>query len=96
MRSYSAEERETHITTSDDGRTWKVYTLMPTVITKLSKVGVEPYLVDPDGAHWYKDLKFNQVSFRSGKEREMSEEQKQAASVRYKRMHEEKKKGEIE
>jgi hypothetical protein len=93
--SYTAEERETHITTSDDGRTWKVYTLMPTIITKLSKVDAKPYRIDPDGGHWYKDLKFNQVSFRSGKEREMSEEQKLAASDRFKRMHEAKKKGEI-
>lgn len=83
--SYTSEERETHITSSDDGRLWKVYTLMPTIISKLKKVGAVPYKIDPDGAHHYRDLEFNQVSFRSGKKRVMSEENRIKASERAKK-----------
>ncbi|MFE6075679.1 hypothetical protein ACFVQB_14500 [Paenibacillus sp. NPDC057886] len=79
------------ITSNDETKLWDVFTLQQTIITKLRKVGAEPYKVDSDGAHYYKDLKFSQVSFRSGKERVMSEEQRQAASERFKKMHEEKK-----
>ncbi|MWV44879.1 hypothetical protein GRF59_14755 [Paenibacillus sp. HJL G12] len=80
-----AEERETLIRSDDDCKTWTVYTMQPTIITKLRKVGAEPYKVGAEGGHYYKDLKFNQVSFRSGKEREMTEEQRQAASERAKK-----------
>lgn len=86
-----AEERETVIRSDDECKSWTVYTLQQKVITKLRKVGAEPYKVDPDGGHHYKDLKFNQVSFRSGKERVMTEEQRQAASEKFKKMHKEKK-----
>ena len=68
-----AEERETVIRSDDECKTWTVYTLQQTVITKLRKVGAEPYMVDPDGGHHYRDLKFNQVSFRNGKERNVTE-----------------------
>lgn len=87
----SAEERETIIRSDDDTKTWTVYTLQQKVINKLKKVGVEPYKIDDDGAHYYKDLKFNQVSFRSGKERVVSEKQRQAARERFKKMHQENK-----
>jgi hypothetical protein len=90
--SYSAPERETIIRSDDEYKRWTVYTLQQTIITKLKKSGAEPYQVDEDGAHHYKDLNFNQVSFRSGKKREMSEEKRQAASDRFKKMHEDKNK----
>ncbi|WP_431785863.1 hypothetical protein [Paenibacillus lactis] len=80
-----AEERETVIRSDDECKTWTVYTMQQTIITKLRKAGVEPYKVDPAGAHYYKDLKFNQVSFRSGKERVMTEEQRQKLSERAKK-----------
>lgn len=80
-----AEERETVIRSDDECKTWTVYTMQPTVITKLRKAGAEPYKVDAEGAHYYKDLKFNQVSFRSGKEREMSEQRRQELSERAKK-----------
>ncbi|QWU14313.1 hypothetical protein SAMN04487895_101616 [Paenibacillus sophorae] len=92
----TAEERETIIRSDDDCKTWSVYTLQQTIITKLRKVGAEAYKVDSDGGHYYKDLKFNQVSFRTGKERNMSDEQKQAASERFKEMHKNKNKKESE
>lgn len=77
-----AEERETVIRSDDECKTWTVYTMQQTVITKLRKAGIEPYKIDPDGAHYYKDLKWNQVSFR--KEHTMTEEQRQKASERAK------------
>ncbi|MNH75636.1 hypothetical protein D3C73_278860 [compost metagenome] len=90
-----AEERETVIRSDDDCKTWTVYTLQQKVITKLKKVGAEPYKVEEDGAHYYKDLKFNQVSFRNGKERAISEEQRQAASKRFSKMHQENKNNKV-
>lgn len=91
--SFTAIERETVIHCDDETKTWEIYTLQPTIITKLKKAGIEPYKVDKDGGHFYKDLNFNQVSFRSGKKREVSEEQRRKAAERLRRARE--KKGDI-
>lgn len=93
--SYSPAERESTLQCDDESGIWIVSTYQTKVITKLRKVNVEPIEILSDGQHKY-ELDFNQVSFRSGKKREMSVEQKKAASERFKKMHEDKKKGEIE
>ncbi|MFD0587688.1 hypothetical protein ACFQZE_06710 [Paenibacillus sp. GCM10027627] len=85
--SYTSTERETVIRQDDETKLWTIYTLQPTIITKLLKVGIKPFRIDDDGSHWYKDLKFNQVSFRTGNKREMSEEQKEKAAERMRNLH---------
>lgn len=88
--SYSAAERETTLQTDDESGKWIVDTYQSKIQTKLRKVGIEPIFVGEDGRHKY-ELDFSQVSFRSGKKRVMSEEQKKRNSDRLKKMHEEKK-----
>lgn len=89
--SYTAIERETVIRCDDEGKLWEIYTLMPTVITKLKKAGIEPIQIDEDGAHHFRDVPFGQVSFRQeSKGREMSEEQRQAAAERLRKAREKK------
>lgn len=93
--SYSAAERETTLQTDDESGKWIIDTYQSKVQTKLRKVGVEPVFVGEDGRHKY-EIDFNQVSFRSGKKREMSEENRIAASERAKKnLHKGMKKDEI-
>jgi len=87
--TYSPEERETTIVCTDAEKEWTVYTLMPSVIRKIKRLGVQPIKVESDGAHYFR-LNFEQISFRSGK-RKISEEQRKKASDRMKRMHEKRK-----
>lgn len=91
--SYTAEERETVINCTDEDNLWNMYTLQSKVITKMKKLGIKPDRIDEDGAHHYNNLKFNQVSFRSGKRRTMSPEQKRAAAERLKKAREANKNG---
>lgn len=88
--SYSAAERETTLQTDDESGKWIVDTYQSKIQTKLRKVGVEPVFIGEDGRHKY-ELDFNQVSFRSGKKREMSEEQKEKAAERMRKLHQNKK-----
>lgn len=84
--SLIANERETAIHCDDESKTWSIYTMQQRVITKLKKAGIEPYKIQEDGAHWYKDIPFNQISFRSGSRgRNMTDEQRQAAAERLKK-----------
>lgn len=75
----SPEERETIILTSDAEKTWDVYTCQKKIMTKLQKIGVEPYdtQYDEEGniisARYTVD--FSQISFR--KKTELTEEQKE-------------------
>lgn len=75
--AYTLVEQETIIRSDNESKLWTIYTHQQKVITKLRKAGVEPWKVDDDGAHHYKDLKFNQVSFRNGKQREYTDEQRE-------------------
>jgi hypothetical protein len=88
---YTPAERETVINCCDETNTWNIYTLQTKVINKLRKLGIEPNKVDQYGAHYYFNLKFNQVSFRSGKERRMTDEQRKAAGERLARNRKNKK-----
>lgn len=90
--SYSAAERESVLQSDDESGIWKLSTYQTKVITKLKKVNVEPVEILSDGQHKY-ELDFNQVSFRSGKKRVMSDEQRKKNSERLKLMHEKKKNG---
>ncbi|PPB12918.1 hypothetical protein C4A77_00600 [Brevibacillus laterosporus] len=93
--SYTAFERETVMTCDDETKMWTIYTLQPTVITKLRKAGIEPFQIDKDGGHHYKEVTFKQISFRSKtKGREMTEEQRREAAERFKRAREGKRGGE--
>lgn len=89
--SYEPCEKETHITTDEESRTWNIYTLQTRIVTKLKKLGIEPYKTSPDGEFWFKDIPFNQVSFRGKSTRIMSDEQKKAASERLSKAREAKK-----
>lgn len=76
--SYSLAEKETIIRCDDETKQWTVYTIQSRVATKLKKLGLEPYRVDPDGGMYFRGLDFNQVSFRAkSKKRELTEEQKE-------------------
>jgi hypothetical protein len=81
--SLEACERETAIHCDDETKTWSIYTRQQRVITKLKRAGIEPYKIQEDGAHWYKDIPFERISFRSeSKGRNMTEEQRKAAAER--------------
>lgn len=77
--SLLAEERETIITTDDSLDVWDIYTGQRKIMTKIEKLGVEPYKVEKDeeGSIISKSYKldFKQISFRNI--REMSEEEKE-------------------
>ncbi|QDX95854.1 hypothetical protein EEL30_21685 [Brevibacillus laterosporus] len=89
--SYTAYERETVLTCDDETKMWTIYTLQPPIITRLRKAGIEPFQIDKDGGHHYKEVAFRQVSFRSkSKGREMTDEQRREAAERFKRAREEK------
>ena len=84
-----AGERETAIHCDDEFKTWSIYTLQQKVITKLKRAGIEPHMIKEDGSHWYKDIPFNQISFRSeSKGRTLTEEQRKAAAERLKKARE--------
>jgi hypothetical protein len=86
--SYTASERETVLNIDDETNLWHIYTLQQKIITKLAKANITPYRIDDDGAHYYKDVPYNQVSFRAESKREYTEEQKEAMGERMKIMHE--------
>ncbi|GAA4879524.1 hypothetical protein GCM10023310_69630 [Paenibacillus vulneris] len=76
--SYTAAERSSTFNCDDEMKLWSGSSCQPTVISRLRKAGIEAYKVDPDGMHWYKDIPFSQISFRSKseKKRVMSDEHK--------------------
>lgn len=89
--SYTAEERETSINCNDSEFLWSIYTLQPRVISKLRKAGIEPTSISSEGEHYYRDIPFNQVSFRSASTRKMSDENKMKAAERLRAAREAKK-----
>lgn len=89
--SYEACERETIIQTDDLSDTWNIYTRQRKLITKLSKQGYEPVKVEMEGdviisAEF--ELPVSRISFRNAnaKGRQMTDEQRQAASERMKKL----------
>ncbi|MBM7110854.1 hypothetical protein SAM19_04274 [Brevibacillus laterosporus] len=82
------------MTCDDETKMWTIYTLQPTIITRLRKAGIEPFQIDKDGGHYNKEVTFKQISFRSKtKGREMTEEQRREAAERFKRAREGKRGG---
>jgi len=83
--SYAAEERETILRCDDETKLWSIETYMSTTVTKLRKAGIEPFSVREDGQYLYKDVPFNQVSFRSksAERAPMSDEQKIVVAQRF-------------
>lgn len=63
--SYTAEERESHLNSNDETKSWSCYTLMPTMISKFKRAGFTPDKVDADGAHYYSNIPHNCISIRS-------------------------------
>ncbi|GED73041.1 hypothetical protein BRE01_67430 [Brevibacillus reuszeri] len=87
--SLVANERETAMHCDDETKTWSIYTMQQRVITKLKKAGIEATTIQEDGGHWYKNIPFEQVSFRQkSKGRNMTKEQRQAAAERLKKARE--------
>lgn len=80
---FSKEEQETTLVWDAEENEWKGYSCYPPHITKIVKIlGIENVKVDyEDGRESPVSIVFrmkpNQVSFRQGNKREMSEEQKE-------------------
>ena len=87
----TAYERETIILTNDEDKHWDIYTCQGKIMTKLKKIGAEPYDVvkDEEGrvieARYRLDYK--QVSFR--KLIELSSERKEELAERLKKSRKE-------
>lgn len=79
---YEPIEKETHISTCDESKTWRIYTLQSKIVNKLKKVGIEPVRVTEDGQYFFENIPFNQVSFRAASTRTMSDEQRKATGER--------------
>lgn len=85
---YSKEEQETTLVFSVEDNEWSGYSCYSPHITKIVKLlGIENVDAEyEDGRDSPLSIKFklksNQVSFRQGNKREMSEEQKQKAAER--------------
>ena len=85
---YSREEMETTLVFDAENNEWTGYSCFPSHITKIVKIlGIENVNAEyEEGRESPLSIKFkmkhNQVSFRTGKKREMSVEQRQAAAER--------------
>ncbi|MED3562270.1 hypothetical protein [Bacillus xiapuensis] len=85
---YAKEEQETTLVYSAEDNEWSGYSCYSPHITKIVKLlGIENIDAEyEDGRESPLSIKFklksNQVSFRQGNKREMSEEQKQKAAER--------------
>jgi hypothetical protein len=90
-----AIEREAVLTYDEESNQYHIFCSSGKERTRMRKAGFEPYREDAEGNTYYK-VDRNQVSFRakSEKKREMSPEQKVAASQRFKQMWENKRKQE--
>ncbi|OMF20217.1 hypothetical protein BK127_02720 [Paenibacillus sp. FSL H7-0331] len=80
--AYLLEERETHISTCDETKTWKIETLQSKVVNKLKRVGIEPDRIvenENGNQYFYENIPYNQISFRAKTfgNRVMSDEHKQ-------------------
>jgi hypothetical protein len=90
--SYEPCEKETHISTCDETKTWRIYTLQSKIVNKLKKIGIEPTKVTPDGEYFFEGIPFNQISFRATSTRTMSDENKAKAADRLRKARETKSK----
>lgn len=94
---YEKAEQETCIIFDAEENIWKGYCCYPPHITKIIKIlGIESVKAEyEDGRESPISIVFrmkpNQVSFRQGKKREMTEEQREQARLRLQKMHENKK-----
>ncbi|MEK4006446.1 hypothetical protein [Paenibacillus sp. FSL H3-0333] len=86
-----AIEREAVLTYDEESNQYLIFCSSGKERTRMRKAGFVPYKEDSEGNTYYK-VDRNQVSFRAKSTRVMSNEQRQAASERFKRMHQEKKK----
>ncbi|WP_080845577.1 hypothetical protein [Cytobacillus gottheilii] len=90
---FAKEEQETSLVFEADTGKWIGYSCFPPHITKIVKLlGIDNVVPTyEDGRESPLSIKFelkgNQVSFRKGEKREMSEEQRLAASERMKNLH---------
>jgi|GEM_PF-3967949 len=85
MANLLPEEKETVCTTDEESKVWKIYSMSKPKITKMLKAGFVPVKVDEEGGHFF-EVEDNQVSFRAKSTRVVSQEQKDAASERFKQM----------
>ena len=91
---YCREEMETCLIFEAETDTWKGYSCYPPHITKVLKIlGLDNVEAEyEDGRDSPLSIKFemktNQVSFRKGEKKEMSEEQKEVQRLRMVKMHE--------
>ena len=90
---YSREEMETTLVFDAENNEWVGYSCFPSHITRIVKIlGIENVIAEyEEGRESPLSIKFkmkhNQVSFRTGKKREMSDEQRQAAAERMRNLH---------
>lgn len=93
---FSREEMETSIVFDPEENKWYGYSCYPTHMTKVLKIlGLENVEAEyEEGRETPISIKFklnaNQVSFRQGKKREMTEEQKEQARLRLQKYRENK------
>ncbi|WP_405169382.1 hypothetical protein [Paenibacillus sp. FSL H3-0286] len=87
-----AIEREAVLTYDEESNQYHIFCSSSKEKTRMRKAGFEPYKIDIEG-NWYCRVERNRISFRtkSQKKREMSPEQKIAASERFRKMWEDKK-----
>lgn len=91
---FSKEEQESTLVYEAETNEWKGYSCYPPHITKIIKIlGIENVKADyEEGRESPVSIVFrmkpNQVSFRQGKEREMTEEQREKARKRALKMQE--------
>ena len=73
----SQQEQETHLNmTADDRGTWHVYSDDPVMQRKLESVGAVLVRTSADGVGKHYMMRANQVSFRKGEKRELSDAQR--------------------
>ena len=94
LLGYIREEMETTLVYEAETDIWKGYSCYPPHITKVLKIlGLDNVEAEyEDGRESPLSIKFemrtNQVSFRKGEKKEMSEDQKEAQRSRMIKMHE--------
>ena len=86
-------ERETILQFDDESGQWEVYTCHKRIINKIEKNGIQPHKIDiVDGVEVAKYYTLPKKWVKVSPPRQMTDEQKQQASERFKKAKEEKQK----
>lgn len=94
MASLTPAEREAVLAYDEESEQYHIYCSSGKENTRMKRAGFQPYKTDEDGSYYRVDRK--QVSFRAKSSgRKMTDEQRQAASERFKQMHQENKNNKV-